>query len=482
MPEPPTDATRGVSLSRSLAAFVAGLSYAQLPPVVVDKAKALLVHGLLMALLGARYPAAKRTLGLIKEEEEVARGGSSLIGDRARVTKCGAAYAISEMMHITGQSDSYRMLTHPGLTVLPAALVLGESEHASGAELIAAIVAGYEVQERLSGDFLPSTQARGFRSSPVYGVFGAAVTAARLMRLDDDHLNSTIALAVNFAAGNLEGARSGGLDTGMHEPSAARNGVFAALLARDGVKGGETTLEGQAGFYHGYAGSNDGTLTYAFDARSQTDVWRAAEDLGQRWEILDTIHKIYSTSGYNQPHVELAARLVVDHHISVEDIAAVDLEVNWLETLYPSPAFPEVGKTAKRGGTAYFCAYGLACGGYPVVGRPQMALAGLAGPPPPDPPEVLALMPLISVTPSPQRPLLTPRITVHLHDGRALSAEATGHEFAWDLAEERRRCRDLLPRVPIPAAQADELIDLVSHLEDVPVGAVEHILRLTLSP
>jgi hypothetical protein len=476
----PMPSVGGASLSRRLARFAAELHYDALPPAVIDKAKALLLHGVLTALLGAHYPAARRTTQLMKDEEQVARGGSSLIGDGTRVTKCGAAYANSEMMHITGQSDSYRMLTHPGLTVLPAALVLGESEHASGAQLISAIVAGYEVQERLSGDVLPSTQARGFRSSPIYGVFGAAVTAARLMGLDEDHLNSAIALAVNFAAGNLEGARSGGLDTGMHEPSAARNGVFAALLARDGVKGGETTLEGEAGFYHGYAGSHDGRLTYAFDARDRTDLWQAAEGFGERWEILATIHKIYSTSGYNQPHVELAARLAADNRIDPGDIAGIDLEVNWLETLYPSPAFPEVGKTAKRGGTAYFCAYGLACGGYPVIGRPQAALAGLDGPPPPDPPSVLALIPLTRVTPSKERPLMTPRITVHLRDGRALTAEATGREFAWDLAEERRRCRDLLPGLPIPAAQADDLIDLVSQLEKSAAGAAERILRLTL--
>ena len=109
-----------------------------------------------------------------------------------------------------GKWDTFRMLTHPGTSIIPGAFVAAETARASGRELITALAAGYEVMERMAADFIPTVMARGFHAGPVFGIFGAAVAAAKLMRFTEDQVNSAIALCASLAAGNLEGPRSGG--------------------------------------------------------------------------------------------------------------------------------------------------------------------------------------------------------------------------------------------------------------------------------
>ena len=92
--------------------------------------------------------------------------------------------------------------------------------------------------ERLASDFIPTVMSRGFHAGPVFGIFGAAVAAAKIMRLNEDQLNSAIALCVSLASGNLEGPRSGG--QALREGAAVRNALLAAALAERGHVGGET--------------------------------------------------------------------------------------------------------------------------------------------------------------------------------------------------------------------------------------------------
>ena len=162
------------SLSRTFANYVAALDFDSLPPQVVDKIKASVLHAMVVSIVGAGTSHGKAAIELTKSEEGKADGATILV-DGNRATRNGAAFANSKLMHATNQSDSYRMLIHPGPCIIPAALATAELEGSSGREFLTALVAGYEVQARIAGDFIPSTQARGFRSSPVYGTLGAAV-------------------------------------------------------------------------------------------------------------------------------------------------------------------------------------------------------------------------------------------------------------------------------------------------------------------
>src|SRR6202171_2225666 len=96
--------------------------------------------------------------------------------------------------------------------------------------------------ERIAADFIPTVMARGFHAGPVFGIFGAAVAAAKIMRFNEEQVNNVIGLCVNLAGGNLE-------SRGLRKGAAVRNAMLAVALAKQGkIGGGEGVLQGPAGF------------------------------------------------------------------------------------------------------------------------------------------------------------------------------------------------------------------------------------------
>jgi 2-methylcitrate dehydratase PrpD len=441
------------SLSRQLAQWVVALRYADLPPEVVDRAKGVTLHGLASVLLGSQSPDGQQAVRLMTEEEAGVRNGATILVHGTKVTKGGAAFANAEMLMAGGKLDSFRMLTHPGTSIIPGALVAAETVGASGQDFLTGLVAGYEVMERLAADFIPTVMARGFHAGPVFGIFGPAVAAAKIMGLTEEQVNSTLALCVNLAAGNLEGPRSGG--RALREGGAVRNAMLAVAMAQHGYRGGETVLEGDAGFYHAYVGNNKGQLTYSFVGDTQTSLDKVTAHLGQEWLFLETLYRIYSTAGYNIAHVDVTAQLCAEHNLTYADVERVEAVVNWLETQYPSPAFPSRREDAapNPGSTPYYTAYGVVQRGFPVLRGQRGDPTGAD-----DPPEVLELMHRVQLIPSHQMTLFGPRITIFTRDGKSYTRQATGREFMWDFNEEARRIRDVIPGLPITATQFDSLI------------------------
>ena len=451
-----------VSLSRQLAQWVVRLRYGDLPPAVVDRAKGVTLHSLASVLLGSQTSSGQQAVQLIIAEEEGVKNGATIMVDGTTATKGGAAFANAEMAMSGGKLDSFRMLTHPGTSILPGAFVGAETSGASGREFLTGVVAGYEVMERLASDFIPTVMSRGFHAGPVFGIFGPAIAAATMLDLTEDEVNSTIALCVHLAAGNLEGPRNGG--TALREGAAVRNAMLAVALAKSGHVGGDTTLEGDAGFYHAYTGNNKGLLSQSFVGKTHASLENITEGLGQDWMFLETLYRIYSTAGYNIAHVDVSAQLCIEHDIKYEDVERVEAVVNWMETQYPSPVFPSRIETseARPGSTPYYTAYGVAQRGFPVLRSQQMGVADGGG----DPPEVLDLMKRVKIIPSHEMTLFGPRITVFTKDGKSYTKQSTGREFMWDFEEEARRIRGVIPGVPIPESQFEEIIATCRDLDN----------------
>ena len=463
-----------VSLSRQLAQWVAGLRYDDLPPAVVDRAKGVTLHSLASVLLGSQSLAGQQAVQLINAEESGVSHGATIMVNGATVTKGGAAFANAEMAMLGGKLDSFRMLTHPGTSILPGAFVAAETAGASGREFLTGVAAGYEVMERLASDFIPTVMSRGFHAGPVFGIFGPAVAAAKILNLTEDQVNDTIALCVHLAAGNLEGPRNGG--RALREGGAVRNAMLAGALAQMGQVGGETTLEGDAGFYHAYTGNNQGKLTYSFVGDTQSSLDQITAGIGQDWMFLETLYRIYSTAGYNIAHVDVTAQLCTEHDIRYEDVERVEAVVNWLETQYPSPAFPsrrEDGE-AQAGGTKYYTAYGVVQRGFPVLRSQQMGSSDGAN----DPPEVLDLMHRVTIIPSHTMTLFGPRITIFTKDGKSYTKQSTGREFMWDFEEEARRIRDAIPGLPIPQSQFEDIISTCRDLDNQ--DRADRLIQLTI--
>ena len=327
------------SLSRTFSKFLCNLTYDDMPPEVVDKVKTSLLHAAVVSLVGAETHHGKAAISLAKAEESNP-AGATILADGGRASRCGAAFANSKLMHVTNQSDSYRMLIHPGPCVIPSALATAELGGNTGKEFLTAMAAAYEVEARIAGDFIPSTQARGFRSSPVYGTLGAAVATGKLLRLTEDRMVTAIALACTFTGGTTQGPSAGGQEMLYHEPNATRNGIMAALLAQEDVRGSEASLEGDAGFYNAFTGNNRGELSYVFQGPNRVELSSVVAGLGSRWELMHVTPKMYPTAGYNCPVIDLMTQIRARHQLASRDVQRITIDMNWLETTYPSRPSP----------------------------------------------------------------------------------------------------------------------------------------------
>ena len=459
------------SMSRRLAQWVAGLEYGDLPAEVRDRVRGVTLQGLSSCLLGAGFPETQQALAIMEEEEAGGAGAATVLVDGRKLSRSGAAFVNAEMMFAGGKWDTFRMLTHPGCAILPAALMAAEVTRSSGREFLVGVAAGYEVLERMARDFIPTVMARGFHASPVFGIFGAAIAAAKIFRLDANQIHGAIAQCVNLAAGNLEGARSGGRS--IREGGAVRNALLAVAMARQGVPGGETVLEGEAGFYHAYAGNNLGRLSHSFSGDLHADLERVTTGLGKEWVFLETLYRIYSTAGYNIAHVDVTARLCERDGILPQDVERVESIVNWMETQYPSPAFPSRFQDLAPGPEMphYYAAYGILQRGFPMTKNVEHGVGD------PNPPGLEAMMARVKIIASHRQRLFAPTVTIHTRDGRAHTLAASGREFIWNFDELATRLRPIGPGIPIPAAQFEELIGECAGLDGQ--AGIDRLIALT---
>ena len=296
----------------------------------------------------------------MQEEEAGGGGAATVLCHGAKLTKAGAAFVNAEMIFAGGKWDTFRMLTHPGTAILPAALAAAEITGASGRQFLTGVAAGYEVMERMAAEFIPTVMSRGFHAGPVFGIFGAAVAAAKFQRSRRRARSTARSRNASTSPPAISKARAA---------AAARCARAARCATRcspspwrkHGTPGGETTLEGEAGFYHAYAGNNRGELRYSFTGDTSTDLAKITEGLGRDWIFLETLYRIYSTAGYNIAHVDVTARLCEEHDITLRRHRPHRGGGQLARDRIPEPGFPArrgIDGKPQVGSTQYFTAYG----------------------------------------------------------------------------------------------------------------------------
>jgi 2-methylcitrate dehydratase PrpD len=185
------------------------------------------------------------------------REEATLIGHGGRVPAVHAALANAIASHSIELDDVDSLaLFHFSPPVVSAALAVAEREGSSGMDLLAAVVAGCEMMARASNATNFSMRDRGYHTTPVCGVFGAAIAAARLMKLDEAQTVSALGLAGAQASGLME-MYGPSMQKRFNPGPAARNGVTAAQMAKLGFTGTATIFEGERGFVRAFADEHD---------------------------------------------------------------------------------------------------------------------------------------------------------------------------------------------------------------------------------
>lgn len=294
-----------------LSAFVASLSIEHVPPEVVRRAE-LLVLDLAGSIVRARAEAESTPAFLAGVAElGLGRGSAAVFGDPARYAPAGAAFLNAALGHSLDFDDTHAAASlHPGVTAIPAALAAAEMVGASGRDLLAGIIAGYEVTCRLALA-LPAGEhyARGFHPSATCGVFGAAAAASRVFGLSAPLIASAFGIALSQAAGSLQFLANGAWTKRFQVGWAAMSGLGAACFARAGVTGAAEAFEGAHGFLRAYAPSPDPD--------------RALQGLGRAFELMATAVKPYPSCRYGHAGIDAARALRAEHGFPPEAIERV---------------------------------------------------------------------------------------------------------------------------------------------------------------
>ncbi|UVT15067.1 MAG: MmgE/PrpD family protein [Nitrospira sp.] len=292
-------------LADRLARYGRSLRYGDLPHAVVHEAKRRVLDSLGCAL-GAWNASPCRIARRIARIVKVPQG-ATLWGTHHKTLPDLATFANGGLVRYLDFNDTYlsKEPAHPSDNI-PAIVAVGEAVHASGKQVIEAIALTYEIQCRLCD--AAALRPRGW-DHVTYGPFSSAIGAAKLMKLS----SAQTVQAVNLAgAANVALRQTRVGDLSMWKAcafsNAARNGVFAAGLAQQGMTGPSPIFEGEKGFMKLVSGPFELTA-FAAEAGSTLAL---GDDRPSRFKILDTYIKRYPVEYHAQTAVEAASALHAD--------------------------------------------------------------------------------------------------------------------------------------------------------------------------
>src|SRR5262252_9366896 len=329
-----------------LAEFVTKSRWEDCPAEAVEAARRAILDCLGVMLAGSVEPAARLVTDVARAE-----GGSPLatvVGTPLRTGAVWAALANGTAAHALDFDDTnFAMMGHPTAPVLAAALAAGELALADGRALVHAFLLGFEVETTMAAVMNPPHYEKGFHATGTLGTMGAAAAASRLLGLDAEQARAALSLAASQAAGLKE--NFGTMTKPFHAGHAARSGVLAALLAREGWTASERALEGPQGFF---------SVLSAGPVRPEV-----VDTLGAPWKILSSgiAVKPYPSCACTHSIIDGALELGRTHRIRPGDVAEVTVGVNAIVPRILIHSNPRSGLEAKF--SAEFSAAAALCDG-----------------------------------------------------------------------------------------------------------------------
>jgi 2-methylcitrate dehydratase PrpD len=304
-------ARHAIGATNALAEFCAGLRLPAIPSAVVERTKDLLLDHLGVALFGSTLPWSRSVRAIVMGEG--ARAQSTLYG-WGRSSPRGAALANGAAAHAIEYDDTHdEAMQHPGCVVIPAALAIGEALDRTGAEILTAIVGGYEVECRIGATLGAELMRRGFHATAVCGVYGASAAASMLLRQSPETMASAFGLGASMSAGTMQFSEDSERNTikRLYSGLPAERGVLAALLAGEGFSGPRAAIEGRWGLARVFTGI--------------TDLARATRSLGSALEIERITVKLYPCCKQFHALIEAIDECRKQQRFAPEDVVAVEV-------------------------------------------------------------------------------------------------------------------------------------------------------------
>jgi len=440
----------GGTVASRLARWVTGLSYEDLSPEVVFQAKRCMLDTLGVQIRGSTLPWIQPVYRYVQSLGGRDEATVTYHGDRLSVPY--AAYANStfsyscELQH-HGSFGS----AHTGVIIVPAVQALGEKLGSSGREIIAAMVAGYEVQGRLGAALFKAVFKRHFHPQGVFGVFSAAAAAGKLLGLDEEQQAHAFAIAGSHASSILEYDQAGGEVKRIHGAIGLRGGIQAAFMAKEGLTGPLTVFEGRRGIFASFGGG-------------ESDPELLFSGIGQPYCITQCRFRIYPTIGSCHNALDIVNDLIRDHPFDFRDVEKIRVGMRELSVMHVTSISRPHDVISAQASLGYSLGVLLAKGSNDL----EMYI---------DPdlwrdPEVLSVADKLEAytLTDESRPRMT-RVEIRLKGGRVLEGEqedARGSEtlpFSQEVIETKFR---RLASVLLPRDRVEQIMRHVSHLERLP--------------
>ncbi len=296
------------SASARLASFVAAASWADVA-AQSHEAKRSILNFFATALGSACDPAVTSALRALFPFSGAAT--STIIGRPDRLDALGASFVNAISANLLDFDDTHMdTIIHPAAPVAAPVLALAEARGSSGRDVIKAFVLGVEIECRIGNAVSPGHYARGWHITSTCGVFGAAAACARLLGLPADGIANAIGIAASQSAGIVENLASAAKNVSVG--NAARNGLFAALLAEQGYAASPLAIEGPLG--------------WAQAMGDEPDLERMLGDLGRSWEIAKNTYKPYPAGIVFHAVIDACVRLRARLSGRIDTIAAVTVQ------------------------------------------------------------------------------------------------------------------------------------------------------------
>ncbi|PYM18740.1 MAG: hypothetical protein DMD81_05285 [Candidatus Rokuibacteriota bacterium] len=260
--------------TRALAGFVAGTRFDDLPRGLVVNCKIAVLDALGAGFVGAVQPWARRIVGVVRS-----LGGAP----------------DASVIHQDWRTDVSRAALANGVLI----------------RFLTALAVGFEVSARIARTAVGLETVRGFHNPGTQGPFGAAAAVGKLHAFDEERLTHAMGIAGSSSAGLLEFAWSGGDTKRLHLGRASQLGLESALLAREGVRGPATVLEGRSGYFNAFSTS--------------TDLAKLVDGLGRDWAIEPPSLKSYATHVTHQAVVDAIQRFKSERPLDPRAITRVVL-------------------------------------------------------------------------------------------------------------------------------------------------------------
>ncbi|MBI4330220.1 MAG: MmgE/PrpD family protein [Chloroflexi bacterium] len=426
------------------------IRYEDIPADVMEIVKLDVLDTLGCALAATTLAGSHGAVELAKEG-----GGkkeSTIVGFGGKVPSWMAAFANASLAHALEYDECH--LTghiHSGVTNLPAAFAVAERiGKVNGKTFLTAAALGIDLGCRLAVAALP--RVRGFHPTAIYGVFGAALAASKVLGLDEARTQHALGIAYSHASGHNQGHADAVQTKRLQAAIAAKGGVVAALLAQKGITGAANCIEGEYGLFRIYNGGK-------YDAVGLTS------DLGKRFEVSNLSFKPYPSGRGTHASIDATLEIVREHDLKPEDIVSIRVLKN------VEAAKAEGGEKKMRPENPVDAQLNVPYTVATAVVKRRVALADFLPEALKDP-AVLDMARKVSVEASPEFP------EVNFHPGITEIRTKAGNVYSKRVDEPYGN-----PDNPIPEAQMiEKFLECASHaVKPLPEKSLQKVIKLVLN-